>query len=168
MRVTWYTTMSQCKLKYIFTYIINNLYHVGATCCINSWITTNFYPGLQRHVALKLYIVSAGFVLTWVPWQTSNSFYVLHFFNFSTFVELVHVLLRSNFSMMIELWVKYYIPWYLVIGEMQLCQVDQVTDLCWNTLKVIVIHAKKLQGYQPEYSEDYNKTELKPKSEHVK
>lgn len=70
--------------------------------------------------------------------------------------------------MMIELWVKYYIPWYLVIGEMQLCQVDQVTDLCWNTLKVIVIHAKKLQGYQPEYSEDYNKTELKPKSEHVK
>jgi len=51
---------------------------------------------------------------------------------------------------------------------MQLCQVDQVTDLCWNTLKVIVIHTKKLQGYQPGYSEDYNKTELKPKSEHVK
>lgn len=37
---------------------------------------------------------------------------------------------------------------------MQFCQVDQVTNLCWNTLKVIMIYTKKLQGYQPGYSEE--------------
>lgn len=43
---------------------------------------------------------------------------------------------------------------------MQLCQVDQVTNLCWNSVKLIVIHAKKLQGYQPGCNEEqHNKIE---------
>ena len=36
------------------------------------------------------------------------------------------------------------LPWYLIVSKMQLCKIDQMTDLGGNTMQLIMIHTEKL------------------------